>query len=119
MGRIITNLEQALADLELLESDHDVIGELLRGSALDLDEAADAWQRSDETVRKECEKAAAKKRWIGFKFKGRWIIGEKRLLNWIEQVDGLPARLAAESRLRKRAMQKAHRNQARCSPLQE
>jgi hypothetical protein len=121
MRRITTYLKQALADLQLFERDHDAISQILAGGVLDLDDAAYAWGCSDETMRKECEKAAAKKKWIGVKFRKCWIIGRQRLLDWIELQDGLHARLVAEDRLKERGsrtqLQQVYRKHgATCSP---
>jgi hypothetical protein len=101
MRRITDNIRQLMAYVQQLERDDDVIGHILAGGALTLDEAADVWQCCDETMRKECEKAAARNEPIGIKFRGFWIIGTTRLLNLIDQTDSRHARLVAEDRAKK------------------
>jgi hypothetical protein len=101
MHRITDNIRQLMAYVQQLERDDDVIGHILAGGALTLDEAADVWQCCDTTMRKECEKAAARNEPIGIKFGGCWIIGTTRLFNLIEKNDGRHARLVAEDRAKK------------------
>lgn len=76
---------------------------------LTLKHAAYARQCSAETMRKECEKSAATKRALGFKFSNRWIICKTRLLDSVEEREGAPARLVAETRLKEYEQeQRAH-----------
>jgi hypothetical protein len=99
--RITAGLEQAIIDMHSLQREDDVVGLILAGGALSLDEAADVWQCSDETIRKECEASAARNKPIGVKFRGCWIVGKTRLLDLIQQKEGLPARLEAAERAKK------------------
>jgi hypothetical protein len=94
---ITSSLEQALALLRQLEKDEDVIASILAGDALNLDQAADVWQCSDEKVRRECERRATWNEPLGVKL-GCWIVGKRRLLDLIERHDGKHARLVAEDR---------------------
>lgn len=101
---IFERLIAAVQQLERsLERNNDVIGQILVGDALTLDEAADVWQVCRVTIQKACEKTAARNEPIGIKFLGHWVIGTTRLLDLIEQSDGRPARVEAEERAEKYA----------------
>ncbi|MDH2386401.1 hypothetical protein [Bradyrhizobium sp. CER78] len=99
LSRITLNLKQIMTDLRQLTRDNDVVAQILYGRALTLKEAADVWRCSDETVRKECKKVAAKRQPIGHKVANRWIVCRERLLDRIEQNEGPSARSIAERRI--------------------
>jgi hypothetical protein len=103
ISRMIASAEQIQADARQLKRDHDLVGLFRAGYVLTLKQAANARHCSDETIRKACEKTVATDHALGVMFEGRWIIDKTRLLDWIERTAGKPARLAAESRLKKYA----------------
>ncbi|MHC2415543.1 hypothetical protein ACVJGC_008134 [Bradyrhizobium diazoefficiens] len=88
------------------ENEGSVIARILRGELLNLDQAADVAECSDEKLRKHCELTAATNRPLGIKFAGRWMVGKLELLDDLEQgkIDrrrGPDVRQRAEERARK------------------
>jgi hypothetical protein len=71
-------------------------GELLRS-----DEAGIVAGLSAETIRRRCSESFDIGQPIGVHFAGVWLISARRLLADIEDRNGLPERLAAESRAEK------------------
>jgi hypothetical protein len=92
-----------MVDVKQLERDNDVIGLFRSDHPLTLKQAADACLSSDETIRLECVKTAATNNALGVMFERRWILDKTRVLEWIERVVDVSARLTAESRLKKYA----------------
>lgn len=83
-----------------------VIARILRGELLNLDQAADVAECSDEKLRKHCELTAETSRPLGVKFAGRWMVGKLELLDDLEQGKinrrrGPEVRQRAEERARK------------------
>jgi hypothetical protein len=73
------------------------VGEILR-----TDEAAVVADCSAETIRRRCKTSAEHGRRIGLQIaESIWFVSTQRLLDWIEQNEGKPKRLAAETRLKK------------------
>jgi hypothetical protein len=58
---------------------------------------------SSDTVRRRAEASSASGFPLGVRFCGVWMLSLRRVLIWIEQHQGRPARLAAESRAQKSA----------------
>ncbi|WP_271602780.1 hypothetical protein [Bradyrhizobium sp. CCBAU 45384] len=88
------------------ENEGSVIARILRGELLNLDQAADVAECSDEKLRKHCELSAETSRPLGIKFAGRWMVGKLELLDDLEQgkIDrrhGPDVRQRAEERARK------------------
>jgi hypothetical protein len=78
--------------------EHDCIG---------TDEAAFIADASRQTIRRHAAEAAAAGRPIGVCIaRSVWLISLRRLLDWIEQNDGLPALVAAEARAKKRSFER-------------
>jgi hypothetical protein len=99
LEQVMADFRQLIADVRQLTRDDDVVGLILTGNALNLQQAAYVRQCSDETIRTACEKAAGTNNPLGAMVAGRWIIDPSRLLDWIERDFGKPARLVAKSRL--------------------
>ncbi|WMT71901.1 hypothetical protein [Bradyrhizobium sp. Ash2021] len=88
------------------ESEGGVVARILRGDLLNLEQAADIAECSDEKIRKQCELTAGTKRPLGIKFAGRWMVGKSELIDDLEQgkIDkrrGPLVRQRAEERARK------------------
>jgi hypothetical protein len=96
-----------LADrVRQLESEDSVIARILRGELLNLEQAADVAECSDEKLRKQCELTAGTNRPLGIKFANRWMVGKLELLDDLEQgkIDrrrGPHVRQRAEKRAKK------------------
>jgi hypothetical protein len=96
-----------LADrVRQLENEGSVVARILGGELLNLEQAADVAECSDEKIRKQCELTAGTKRPLGIKFAGRWMVGKFELLDDLEQgkIDrrrGPHVRQRAEERARK------------------
>jgi hypothetical protein len=96
-----------LADrVRQLENEGSVVARILRGELLNLEQAADVAECSDEKIRKQCELTAGTKRPLGIKFANRWMVGKLELLDDLEQgkIDrrrGPHVRQRAEERARK------------------
>jgi hypothetical protein len=73
------------------------------GSAFGSEVAAVICGCSPDTIRRRAVDAATGGQPLGILQAGVWLFDLRRLLNWIEQHQGKPARLAAESRARKNA----------------
>ena len=89
-----------------LDQSGSVIARILRGELLNLDQAADVAECSDEKLRKHCELSAETSRPLGIKFAGRWFVGKLELLDDLERgkIDrrrGPDVRQRAEERARK------------------
>jgi hypothetical protein len=99
-----SRLADRVRQLENVEGS--VVARILRGELLQLDQAADIAECSDEKIRKQCELTAGTKRPLGVKFAGRWMVGKLELLDDLEQgkIDrrrGPHVREHAEERARK------------------
>ena len=99
-----SRLADRVRQLENVEGS--VVARILRGELLQLDQAADIAECSDEKTRKQCELTAGTKRPLGVKFAGRWMVGKLELLDDLEQgmIDrrrGPHVRQRAEERARK------------------
>jgi hypothetical protein len=100
-----SRLADRVRQLENVEGS--VVARILRGELLQLDQAADIAECSDERIRKQCELTAGTKRPLGVKFAGRWMVGKMELLDRLERgkIDrrcrGPHARQRAEERARK------------------
>jgi hypothetical protein len=98
-----------LADrVRQLENEGSVVARILRGELLNLEQAADVAECSDEKIRKQCELTTGTNRPLGIKFANRWMIGRLELLDDLEQgkIDrrrGPHVRQRAEERARKYA----------------
>jgi hypothetical protein len=96
-----------LADrVRQLENEGSVVARILGGELLNLEQAADVAECSDEKIRKQCELTAGTKRPLGIKFAGRWMVGKLELLDDLEEgkIDrrrGPHVRQRAEERARK------------------
>ncbi|WP_271508722.1 hypothetical protein [Bradyrhizobium sp. CCBAU 11357] len=103
----IADASQRLADrVRQRENEGSVIARILRGELLNLEQAADVAECSDEKLRKHCELTAGTSRPLGIKFAGRWMVGKLELLDDLEQgkIDrrrGPEVRQRAEERARK------------------
>jgi hypothetical protein len=73
------------------------------GSAFGSDTAAHLCDCSTDTIRRRAVDAAAVGQPLGILQAGVWLFDLRRLLDWIERHQGLPARLAAETRAKKSA----------------
>jgi hypothetical protein len=96
-----------LADrVRQLENEGSVVARILRGELLNLEQAADIAECSDEKIRKQCELTAGTNRPLGIKFANRWMVGRLELLDDLEQgrIDrrrGPHVRQRAEERAKK------------------
>jgi len=79
---------------------HDWVAAHHAGDMLTTDAAGYIAGVSAETIRRRAVEAAMAGRPIGVQLASIWLISRARLLDWIEQHEGLPARLAAETRAR-------------------
>ena len=98
---------QAVASLRLDVPGRDWIEQLLDagGDGLTSTEAAYVAGVHPDTVRRRAEAAALTDKPIGVLMAGAvWLFSLRRLLDAIEHRDGLPARLAAQSRAQKNAV---------------
>jgi hypothetical protein len=111
------HLEAAAVILRQCAPGRDWLDEVLDagGDALKSDEAAYVADMSADTVRRRAEAAADAGRPIAVLMAGAlWLFSEARLLGWIEAREGLPARLAAETRAKKsRELRSSSHNSAR------
>ncbi|WP_197082754.1 hypothetical protein [Bradyrhizobium sp. LTSP885] len=73
------------------------------GTAFGSDVAAFISGCSTDTVRRRAVDSAAVGQPLGILQAGVWLFDLRRLLDWIERHQGLPARLAAETRAKKNA----------------
>jgi hypothetical protein len=99
-------LEAAAAALRLAAvHGRDWLDEILDadGDGIRSDQAAHIAGVSVDTVGRRAEAAAAAGRPIGVLMAGVWLISLRRWLDAIEQRDGMPARLVAQSRVDKNA----------------
>jgi hypothetical protein len=101
--RIPRMLEQMAAELRQRPRVRDWVDAYHDGSAFGSDVAAVIYGCSPDTIRRRAVDAAAAGQPLGILQAGVWLFDLRRLLNWIEQHQGKPARLAAESRARKNA----------------
>jgi hypothetical protein len=104
--RFETMAAQATATLRLVAPDRDWLDEILNadGDGLTSSSAAYIADVSTDTICRRAEAAARTDTPIGVLFaKAVWLISLRRLLDSIELRDGLPARLAAQSRADKNA----------------
>jgi hypothetical protein len=106
LDRLTADAGRLAGRVRQLDSEGDVVDQILDGELLSLDQAADVAECSDEKIRKACVAAAATKRPLGIVFAGRWFVGKVRLLDDLEQgkIDrrrGWDARLRAEERAKK------------------
>ncbi len=82
----------------------DWVDAFVEGDVVTTDIAAGVANCSVSTIRRRCAEAAQKGRPIGILIATSiWLVSLKRLLDWITQNEGLPARLEAETRARKNA----------------
>jgi hypothetical protein len=79
---------------------YDWVGAFRDGDVLTTDTAGHIAGVSAETIRRRAVESAALGRPIGVQHATIWMISRARLLDWIERDEGLPARLAAETRAR-------------------
>ncbi|MEH2566543.1 hypothetical protein [Bradyrhizobium sp. AZCC 2289] len=98
-GRLAEHVRQ-------LESEGSVVARILRGELLNLEQAADVAECSDEKIRKQCELTSGTNHPLGIKFANRWMVGKLELLDDLEQgkIDrrrGPHVRQSAEERARK------------------
>jgi hypothetical protein len=96
-------LEEIAAELRQRPRVRDWVDAYNDGEAFGSDVAAFICGCSPDTIRRRADAAAAAGQPLGILNAGVWLFDLHRLLNWIEQHQGLPARLAAESRARKNA----------------
>jgi hypothetical protein len=102
---LIESDEQLVAEIvrrfrETHSSAHDWVAAFHAGDMLTTDAAGYIAGVSAETIRRRAVEAAMAGRPIGVQHASVWLISRARLLDWIEQHEGLPARLAAETRAR-------------------
>jgi hypothetical protein len=111
---------QAVAALRLVVPGRDWLDELLNagGDGLKSAEAAYIAGTSDSTVRRAAMAAALTDKPIGILMAGAvWLFSLRRLLDAIEEDEGLPARLAAQSRADKTAELRELRQKSACLQL--
>jgi X-X-X-Leu-X-X-Gly heptad repeat protein len=107
LDRLAAGASRLTDRLRQLENvDGSVVARILRGELLQLDQAADIAECSDEEIRKQCELTAGTKRPLGVKIAGRWMVGKLELLGDLEQgrIDrrrGSHVRQHAEERAKK------------------
>jgi hypothetical protein len=102
--RIPRMLEQMAAELRRLPACGDWVDGFVEHDAIGTDEAAFIANCSAQTIRRHAAEAAATDKPLGIWFaQSVWLISKTRLLVWIEEREGRPGRLAAESRARKYA----------------
>jgi len=101
--RVPRMLEQIATELRRRPRVRDWVDAYHDGTAFGSDVAAIICGCSPDTVRRRADAAAAAGQPLGILQAGVWLFDLRRLLNWIEQHQGKPARLAAESRARKHA----------------
>jgi hypothetical protein len=98
------HLEAAAVILRQCAPGRDWLDQILEanGDALKSDDAAFVAGVSADTARRRAEAAAVAGKPIAVLMAGAlWLFSEARLLGWIEAREGLPARLAAETRAKK------------------
>src|ERR1035437_211013 len=98
------HLEAAAVILRQCAPGRDWLDQILEanGDALKSDDAAFVAGVSADTMRGRAEAAAVAGKPIAVLMAGAlWLFSEARLLGWIEAREGLPARLAAETRAKK------------------
>ncbi|WP_156928477.1 hypothetical protein [Bradyrhizobium sp. th.b2] len=106
LDRLIVEVGQLAERARQFDSEGSVVARILRGELLNLEQAADIAECSDEKIRKQCELTAGTKRPLGIKFANRWMVGKLELLDDLEQgkLDrrrGPHARQRAENRAQK------------------
>jgi hypothetical protein len=106
LDRLITDAGRLADRVRQLETEGSVVARILRGELLNLEQAADVAECSDEKIRKQCELTTGTNRPLGIKFANRWMVGRLELLDDLEQgkIDrrrGLRVRQRAEERARK------------------
>jgi hypothetical protein len=92
---------EAVERLKRISSGRDWVDELVDsdGDGLKTDAAAFVMGCSPDTARRRAEIASAAGKHLGCLMAGAvWLYSLQRVLAWIEQHEGLPARLAAETR---------------------
>jgi hypothetical protein len=106
LDRLTAHAGRLAVRVRQLENEGSVVARILRGELLNLEQAADVAECSDEKLRRQCELTAGTKRPLGIKFANRWMVGKLELLDDLEQgkIDkrrGPEARRRAEERARK------------------
>jgi hypothetical protein len=100
---IISLLTQIAAAMQHRPHVRDWVDAHHEGDVLGTDEAAYICGGSADTIRRRADAAAEEGHPLGIRHAGIWMLDLPRLLTWIEQHEGKPARLAAETRAKKNA----------------
>jgi hypothetical protein len=97
--RMIALHLQILAELGWPPPSGDVIDQIASGGLLTVSQAAIICETTDQTIYRWLEDATNKGRALGEK-RATWMIGTARLFAYIEEQQGLPARVKAQNRLK-------------------
>jgi hypothetical protein len=98
-NRSIDQLLQMLTELGWKVPSGDVIDEIANGSLLTVAQAAIICEVTDQSILRWLVDAARRGRPLGLK-RATWLIGRDRLFGYIEENQGLPARVKAQNRLK-------------------
>jgi hypothetical protein len=90
--RVAVGLDKLAAELRARPLVRDWVDAYNDGEAFGSDVAAFIFGRSTDTVLRRAEAAAAAGQPLGIFIMGTWLFDLHRILNWIEQRKGLPAR---------------------------
>jgi hypothetical protein len=100
--QITQEVRRQLDRLDKLAPGGDWVDEWVEGDAIRTDEAASIAGCSMQTVRRTAVAASLAGKPIGRLIsKAVWLISRRRLLDWIEHNEGLPARVEAVARAEK------------------
>jgi hypothetical protein len=99
---IMREVHRLLDQLDKVAPGGDWVDEWVEGDAIRTDEAASIAGCSMQTVRRTAVAASLAGKPIGRLIsKAVWLISRRRLLDWIEHNEGLPARVEAVARAEK------------------
>jgi hypothetical protein len=105
---IMREVHRLLDQLDKVAPGGDWVDAFVEHDCIGTDDAAFIADASRQTIRRHAAEAAAAGRPIGVCIaRSVWLISLRRLLDWIEQNDGLPALVAAEARAKKRSFERA------------
>jgi hypothetical protein len=100
--KITREVRRQLDHLDSIALEGDWVDAWADRECIDTDEAAIIAGTSRQTIRRRAADAATAGKPIGILLaKSVWLISLQRLLFWLEQNEGLPARVAAERRAEK------------------
>ena len=99
---ILREVHRLLDQLDKVAPGGDWVDEWVEGDAIRTDEAASIADCSMQTIRRTAVAASLAGKPIGRLIsKAVWLISRRRLLDWIEHNEGLPARVEAVARAEK------------------